>query len=406
VTRHAAPAAGGRHAGHHFADARRAGRRLALSTLARWPLTAAVGRLAGARSGGAAIVAHGGSTPFATGTPIAATGAATATGAAPAPIAPNASGDSGATGGAVATAADEPFSFAFIGDIPYGPLEEGILERLLAGLSAAQLTFVLHVGDIKSRLESCSDEMLGHRLAMLDQAPLPLIYVPGDNEWTDCRDPHGDDWNATLGPDGRLRWLREHAFGVDRSLGRDPLAVVRQARSIDEARAAEPRLPENLRWRIGAVHFCSLHVVGSNDGLAGLSGHNRRLAFDSWAARQQANGRWLFECIERAERDHAAAFVIAMHANLRFDRARDDGYRRMRELIAQAAHRFRRPLLLLHGDTHLFRVGRPLAALGLPHLQQVECFGSPFVSSWLRIDWDPTSSATSDGPFRVSSQSA
>ncbi len=356
MTRRPAPATRGRHAADLPADAGLAGRRRAIATLVRWPLAATVGL------------------------PAAATDAA--------------------------AAADGPFSFAFIGDIPYGPLEEGILERLLAGLPAAELAFVLHVGDLKARRESCSDEMLGHRLAMLDRAPLPLVYVPGDNDWADCRDPRGNDWNATLGPEGRLRWLRDHAFGADRSLGRAPLAVVRQARTDDEARAADPRLPENLRWRVGAVHFCSLHVVGSNDGLDGLSGRNRRLAFDSWAARQQANARWLFDCIERAERDDAAAFVIAMHANLRFDRARDDGYRRMRELIAQAANRFRRPLLLLHGDTHLFRMGRPLAALGLPHLQQVECFGSPFASSWLRIGWDPAGTDAPDGPFRVSSQTA
>ena len=38
---------------------------------------------------------------------------------------------------------------------------------------------------------------------------------------------------------------------------------------------------------------------------------------------------------------------------------------------------------------------------GLAHLLQIECFGSPFTSTWLRIDWDPSRLDAPDGPFRV-----
>lgn len=298
-------------------------------------------------------------------------------------------------------------SFAFIGDLPYGRQEERALERILAGLPADELEFVLHVGDIKARHESCDDGVLSHRLGLLDAAPLPLIYTPGDNEWTDCRvADSAAAWSDPLGPGGRLRWLRQHAFAADRTLGRRTLPVERQGRTPEDALRPRPRLPENLRWQAGGIQFCSLHVIGSDNGLDGVPGRDRRqpfaqLAFDDWAARQQANGRWLFETLELAERRGAAALAIAIHANLRFGRGADDGYRRMRELIAQAANRFRRPMLLLHGDTHLYRIGRPLALQGLPHLLQVECFGSPFVSTWLRIDWNPARTDAPEGPFRI-----
>lgn len=330
---------------------------------------------------------------------------------------------------------DGPFSFGFIGDTPYSRFEEVALQRVFDGQARADLAFTLHVGDIKSRNESCSDDFLAHRLALLDQSPHPLVYTPGDNEWTDCRAPlpalkgmdgkglkgkgldgkrqegkspdDFDHWSLPMGPGGRLRWLRDHAFARDLSLGRRSMAVERQGRDAAAAEGAEPRLPENQRWRVGPVLFCTLHVVGSDNGLAETVSKGRRHAFGraayaDWTRRQQANARWLFDCVDLAQNSQAAALVLALHANLRFGRGADDGYARMRELIAQAAHRFRRPMLLLHGDTHLYRVGQPLVAQGLGHLRQIECFGSPFSASWLKIDWQPDRPAGDGGPFIVS----
>ena len=326
----------------------------------------------------------------------------------------------------------EKLSFALIGDTPYSHREEQALARVMADMPADELAFTLHVGDIKARAESCDNALLEHRLGLLDASRLPLIYTPGDNEWTDCRVPEsarldaaGLDaadielaaeelteslaaWRSPLGPGGRLRWLREQAFAHDRSLGRQAMPLERQGQRPEDPLGAEPRLPENLRWTAGGIQFCTLHIIGSDNGLAEVSGRGPRsafaqAAFDDWTRRQQANARWLFDTLERAERNDAAALVIAIHANLQFGRGAEDGYARFRELIAQATYRFRRPMLLLHGDTHLYRMGRPLRAQGLPQLLQVECFGSPFVSSWLRIDWDPALIESPEGPFRVAS---
>ncbi len=352
------------------------GRRDALLGLAGWPITAIAGVAAGAGPGG----------------PTTARAAAAR-----------------ANGMPVASAADigrhAPFSFGFIGDTPYGGTEATLLQDVFDALPAQELAFMLHIGDIKARMEPFDDAFLAARLALLDRAPLPLVYTPGDNDWADCPVPRGGGWADDMAPGGRLRWLRQHAFGVDRALGRGTLVVERQGRSLAQATANEPRLPENLRWRIGDVRFCTLHVVGSDNGLDARSRHDRRAAFDAWAARQLANARWLADCVALAEQEQAGALAIALHANLRFGRGADDGYRRLRELIAQVADRFRRPILLLHGDTHLYRVGRPLQSLGLDHLLMVECFGSPFGTHWLRIDWDPGAIAAREGPFRITVQS-
>jgi len=308
---------------------------------------------------------------------------------------------------------DRPFWFGFIGDTPYSQREEGALRQILAALSAEPLEFVLHVGDIKSRLESCSDDLLSSRLRLLDQCPHPMILTPGDNEWTDC-----SVLQAAWQPGGRLErleWLRRHAFGQPRSLGRRRMLMQQQGpyRPVDgeldvgHPRGRSPlaaRLPENLRWRIGSLQFCTLHVVGSNNA----AGNAPELA-EAWLMRQQANGDWLDDTVRLAIREKATGLVIALHANMRFEGNRSDGWERMRRLVIAAAVAFDGPVLLLHGDTHHFRTDRLLShSHGLANFRRVECFGSPFSASWVQIGWDPTraraGAGTESDPFQVSTR--
>ena len=336
-------------------------------------------------------------------------------------------------GFAHAIAADEPFWFGFIGDTPYSRLEENALHKVLDALSVEPLEFVLHVGDIKSSGETCGDELLASRLALFGECAHPLILTPGDNDWTDC--------NRSLGPwqpGGRLErldWLRRHAYGSPRSLGMRTMALQQQGRHIAQpiaaarepaalvgARPAKPSgaaigahapealqapgLPENLRWRVGSLQFCTLHVVGSNN-----APRNSPELASAWLLRQEANGAWLNETVEMAIRQQAKGLAIALHANMRFEDDRSDGWERMRQLIIAAAVAFKGPVLLLHGDTHHFRTDRLLLrSHGLANFQRVECFGSPFSSSWVQIRWNPAlasaeSMSRGSSPFQVSTRS-
>ena len=297
---------------------------------------------------------------------------------------------------------DRPFWFGFIGDTPYSRLEAGALRRVLAAMAPEPLEFVLHVGDIKSSLESCSDDLLASRLALLDECPHPLILTPGDNEWTDC-----GRLLAPWDPGGRLDrldWLRAHVFSRPESLGRRRMAVQQQGPGIAHAARASmtsPKLPENLRWRVGTLQFCTLHVVGSNN-----APQNSPELADAWLLRQHANAEWLNETVELAVRERAKGLAIALHANMGFEDDRLDGWARMRTLVAAAAAAFDGPVLLLHGDTHRFRSDRLLLhSHGLANFQRVECFGSPFSSSWVQIRWDPSLARAGAGeasePFQV-----
>jgi hypothetical protein len=301
---------------------------------------------------------------------------------------------------------DRPFSFGFIGDTPYSRLEANALASVFEAMAAEPLELVVHVGDIKSSLEGCDDDLLGERIALLDRCPHPLVLTPGDNEWTDCSRLRAP-WQPDMRLD-RLDWLRRHAFGDAHSLGRRRMAVQQQGPyrpHPQELDGEPPTLPENLRWRIGSLQFCTLHVVGSDNGRSKTPELE-----EAWLRRQQANGDWLNRTVQLAVADKAKGLVIALHANMRFEADRADGWARMRNLVVAAAAAFNGPVLLLHGDTHHFRSDRLLLrSHGLANFRRVECFGSPFSSSWVQIRWDPTLARPGAGeasdPFQVSVRS-
>ena len=81
-------------------------------------------------------------------------------------------------------ASAQSFSFAAIGDVPYGPLSE--LTAVTDTLNKNKLAFTIHVGDIKSGSSVCSDEIYLAVREQFERFSQPLIYTPGDNEWTDC----------------------------------------------------------------------------------------------------------------------------------------------------------------------------------------------------------------------------
>lgn len=286
---------------------------------------------------------------------------------------------------------DLPFTFGFIGDTPYNRLDQQGLKRVMAGLDDTELDFVLHVGDIKSRGERCSDILLSDRLEMLDRSRHPLIYTPGDNEWTDCGWIDPDDPYAPGTPLDRLHWLRSHVYHRPESLGakrmrveqQRPMAPQLSMKDYDDPR--QPRLPENMRWRIGSLQFCTIHVVGSNNAMFSTPAMR-----EAWALRQQANAIWLTETAVLARRYGAKGLVIATHANMGFEAAHNNGWTATRQAIIATAADFGGPVAFLHGDTHIFRTDRLLLkSHGLENFFRVECFGSPFTWQWVTIRWNP-----------------
>ncbi len=275
--------------------------------------------------------------------------------------------------------------FAFIGDTPYFAHDAGALVEIFTRWHPG-LAFALHVGDIKGGHERCSDELLGQRRTLLERSPIPLVTVPGDNEWLDCDRVLAGGYD----PAERLQALR-------RLLHTDSTALDHGRLRIERPGPGSPLrgLPEYQRWVLDGVMFATLNLPG------GL----RRVERDPRRARlrqiiEPANASWLDETFDRARACGIGPVVIAAHANpgFRHDRpgrasrpvspSDDDGYLHFRRHLARHVHAHPGAVLFLHGDTHRFRVDQPLFDANgrrVDRLTRVECFGSPFASSWVEI---------------------
>ena len=88
--------------------------------------------------------------------------------------------------GAPLWVAAETWRFALIGDTPYSDYERNELPKMLQAIADYGAEFVVHVGDIKHSKDRCDDALFTDRLAVFSASRIPLVLVPGDNEWSDC----------------------------------------------------------------------------------------------------------------------------------------------------------------------------------------------------------------------------
>ena len=276
--------------------------------------------------------------------------------------------------------AQAPFSFAVFGDTPYHGFEVAAVEHLLREMDGEDVAFVVHVGDLKASTEPCSDQVLRERRDLLDASLRPLVFAPGDNDWTDCHRESSGGYD----PRERLDRLRTLFFPGDESLGRRKLRLVRQ--SDDESFRA---YRENARWIAANVVFATLNVPGSNNNFG-------RTAFmdTEHAERMRANLAWLAEAVALAQRPGMRGLVVLAHGEPRFGAGigSADGFAAWRDALRLHATALVKPMLLIHGDGHRFRVDQPLrdprTRERLANFTRVEVFGSPTVG-WVRIDVRP-----------------
>lgn len=273
--------------------------------------------------------------------------------------------------------AGKPFDFALIGDVPYNAEQTtNLFPNMLRELNAATLEFVVHDGDIKSGDSPCSDEIFEARRKDFAGSAHPFIYVFGDNEWTDCaRATNGFD------PEERLQKLREVFCAEETSLGKRTLPLARQS---NDPRHAKFR--ENVRWEKGGVMFVGLNVPGSINNFGK----------PEFAGRNAANLAWLQESFAFATLENARAIMIIIQANPLPERGSTNrvhaGFRPLLEALERETVAFGKPVVLVHGDSHYFRIDKPLygtkSKRRLENFTRVETFGNPDVH-WLRVTADP-----------------
>lgn len=229
--------------------------------------------------------------------------------------------------------------FGALGDVPYTEAEIERVDQLIDEMNAAPLAFVVHLGDIGSSARACSDAWLLARKQQFERIRHPFVLLPGDNEWSDCKQPLE-----------RLKVWRSH------------FCPTRLKVEVQPGEYCEHR-----RWESGGTLFVALNVQGSNN--------NVRHA--EHAPRMAAVFAWIDESAALAGR-RGLRLALMMQADP-FVTTPRDGYGPLREKLRALGEKRPGQIFLLHGDTHVYRDDEPI-----PGVRRIEVWGSPFVS-WLKL---------------------
>lgn len=112
-------------------------------------------------------------------------------------------------GKAINKGSQEKYTVAVIGDVPYGAAKIAAFPQFVDTVNAdPKVDVVAHLGDIKSGSTLCTDEYFDAIRTQFDRFKDPLVYTPGDNEWTDCHRAN----NGSYKPTERLDRIRSVFF--------------------------------------------------------------------------------------------------------------------------------------------------------------------------------------------------
>jgi len=267
----------------------------------------------------------------------------------------------------------ETWRFAVIGDTPYSRYERAELPKMLEAITASHVEFISHIGDIKSGGERCDDSLFENRHRLFNASQVPFVYVPGDNEWTDCE----RQTNGAYDQLERLAKLRSLFWQDGFSLGRKKLALERQPGNY----------PEHSRFKLGPVLFVTLNIPGdtNNHGLNGIP----RAEF---MTRNPVVLDWIKENFALARRDKLPGIVLLFQADPNFKHFSQglahEGFREFLELLRDETLQFPGQVVAVHGDSHISRIDYPLRdkqGRTINNFVRVETFGYPLMGWTLGV---------------------
>ena len=297
----------------------------------------------------------------------------------------------------------ETFSMGLWGDMPYAKADDApAIPALLEDMNASDIAFSIYDGDIKDGSSECTDAIYVDAITMFNTLKAPVIYVPGDNEWTDCHRTNNGGYDNLE----RLSHLRTTMFNTVETFGATKMTVEHQG-------APGAEYAENTRLQKAGAMFVGLNVPGSNnnkvnddESCAKKSARTpEQCAADNaeYAARDAANITWLKDSFAKAKADGDKGIMIVVQGDLGFDipeteddsearLAGKDGYAAFLDALIAETEAFDGQVVLVHGDTHYFKIDKPLpdATHMLANFTRVQTFGSPNVH-WLKVDVDAAS---------------
>jgi len=297
---------------------------------------------------------------------------------------------------------------------------------------------VIHVGDIHSGSEACTvayDQAIFGKWTVFEQ---PLIYTPGDNEWSDCtkskelkgKDVFGngpDDNGDPTMPLWQLGAVRTIFFSNPGwTLGQHPMQVISQGKTEGS------QYVENVMWQQSKTVFVTLNIPGgSNNDIdpwyTAASPHPAQGV--EMQARTDADVRWLSAAFRMADANNAHSLVIIGQADM-WDTSdlpsHQTNYEPIIKAMADGAKAYGKPVLYFNGDSHVYRSDNPLQqnstcytetnpcigdawaqhpSYNVPNFHRIVVHGSTFPLEWLKVSidpraaWENRSTPTSWGPF-------
>ncbi|MEO5924251.1 MAG: hypothetical protein ABIR70_10530 [Bryobacteraceae bacterium] len=299
-----------------------------------------------------------------------------------------------------------PYAIGLWGDVPYSVAQVPGVWNMIADMNDQNLAFTVNDGDLKAGGGACNDSVYTEALAYLNTLWAPAAFTPGDNDWTDCDRVVGFSSIAQLDKERTLFFSTPFTLGV-----RKMLQDV-QATPLCQGYNRFTPCVENRRWTYGKVTYVTLNVQGSCNNLCDTSPDPVEYGY-----RNAANIAWLKDAFADAKKKESVAVMIISQADPGFDLSdstrapiRDsktlaetvpaiDGFREFLLAVRAETVAFGKPVAYVHGDSHYFRVDKPLQdALGqrLENFTRVETFGDNAQNGtndvqWVKVLVDPRS---------------
>ena len=322
---------------------------------------------------------------------------------------------------------DKTFQYAvgLWGDMPYSTVQERVgIPNLLADLNSADIQFSVNDGDLKAgqgvNVDSapCDDALYERALGWLNTLEQPAMFTPGDNDWTDCDRTTNGGFNSLE----RLDHERQVFFSTSNSLGTHTMKLEVQATptclgfdhvdpQTDITVTKNVPCVENRRWEFGRVMYVTVNVQGScnNKCSSGAGDDSAGEAISREAEYTQRNiavNAWLTDSFAEAKANGDVAVMIIGQADPGFDlsgapfagtspdaptrdpasldpagvnaTSKAPGFKDFLTTLRTQTILFGKPVVYVHGDTHFFRVDKPLLDKDgnrIENFTRVETFG-------------------------------
>ncbi|MBW8619092.1 MAG: hypothetical protein KGO21_10350 [Hyphomicrobiales bacterium] len=299
--------------------------------------------------------------------------------------------------------AETKFTFGLWGDMPYAKAkDQEKMPAVIDSLNASDIAFSIYDGDIKDGSSKCTDEIYSDAIKMFNSLKQPAIYIPGDNEWTDCHRTNNGGYDQLE----RLGFIRKTMFATPNSFGQKTIALDHQGK-------AGEKFFENTRFVKEGIIFVGINMPGSNNNkvlddkeCTNKSARTPEICAagnKEYEERDAANVAWMADAFKLARDSKAPGIVLVWQGDPGFDLpeteelderadASRSGFTNFLNKLVAETENYAGQVLIVHGDTHFFKVDKPLYSPTklLPNLTRLQTFGSPSIH-WVRVMVDPSS---------------